>query len=76
MVNAKALSLKMRPEVWSETEAMVQKLHLKRNDYINKALDYYNAVNKRELLRKKLTKESKLVSVESLAILSDLEKLK
>ncbi len=73
MTIAKALSLKLSAEIYRETEDMTQRLHTNRNAYINRALSFYNTLNKRQLLKKKLLKESQLVSGESLEMLSILD---
>lgn len=72
---SKVLSLKLRDEIFRETESMRKTANVPRNAYINKALDFFNNIQKRRLLKKRLAKESKLVSKESLFILSDFENL-
>ena len=71
----KSLSLKLDDKVFEETEEMTLVLNLARNRYINDALRMYNLFNKRQLLKKKLAKESKLTSMDSRQILSEFEKL-
>jgi predicted transcriptional regulator len=71
----KTLSLKLDDDIFSETDAMASKLKIARNRYINEALNIYNMVNKRRLLKKQLVKESKLVKRDSMAILAEFEKL-
>ena len=71
----KTLSLKLDDDIFSETDAMANKLKIARNRYINEALNIYNMVNKRRLLKKQLVKESKLVKKDSMAILAEFEKL-
>jgi hypothetical protein len=71
----KTLSLKLDDDIFSETDAMANKLKIARNRYINEALNIYNMVNKRKLLKKKLAKESKLVRKDSMEILAEFEKL-
>jgi predicted transcriptional regulator len=71
----KTLSLKLDDDIFSETDAMASKLKIARNRYINEALNIYNMVNKRRLLKKQLVKESKLVKKDSMAILAEFEKL-
>lgn len=71
----KTLSLKLDDEIFSETDAMANKLKIARNRYINEALNIYNMVNKRRLLKKQLVKESKLVRKDSMEILAEFEKL-
>jgi hypothetical protein len=71
----KTLSLKLDDNIFDETEDLLTKVKKSRNRYINEAVDYYNRINKRNLIAGKLTKESKLVMKESLLILSEFEVL-
>ncbi len=71
----KILSLKLDDNIFEETEKMTSKLKLARNRYINEALSIYNLYNKRRLLKKQLTKESKSISKDSMEILAEFEKL-
>ena len=71
----KTLSLKLDDNIFEETEKVVSELNLARNRYINEALNLYNQFNKRQVLKKKLTKESKLVAQSSSEILAEFEKL-
>jgi len=71
----KTLSLKLDDNIFEETEKVVSELNLARNRYINEALNLYNQFNKRRVLKKKLTKESKILSQSSSEILAEFEKL-
>lgn len=71
----KVLSLKLKDEVFKEAEALLEKIHIPRNTYINQALDLYNKVNKRRLLRKKLQQESRMTQAVSLKVLHEMEQL-
>ncbi len=71
----KNLSLKLEDDIFQETEKIVTKVNKNRNRYINEAIDFYNQLHKRRLLSKQLSKESKLVSRDSLEILAEFEKL-
>jgi hypothetical protein len=71
----KILSLKLDDNIFNETETVISRIKKSRNRYINEAVDFYNKINKRKLIARKLAKESKLVSTESLNILSEFEKL-
>ena len=71
----KILSLKLDDEIFKETETVISRINKSRNRYINEAVDFYNKINKRNFIARKLTKESKLVSSESLNILHEFEKL-
>jgi len=72
---SKALSLKLREDLFVEVEEITKKVHIPRNTYINRALDFYNAYNKRKLLKNQLHKESKLVRNESMRVLHEFESL-
>ena len=71
----KTLSLKLDDNVFKETEEVVSELKLTRNRYINEALALYNQFNKRRVLKKKLSKESRLVHQSSAEVLAEFEKL-
>jgi len=71
----KTLSLKLDDNIFDETEDLLTKIKKSRNRYINEAVDYYNRINKRNLIARKLTKESMLVKRESLVVLSEFESL-
>jgi hypothetical protein len=72
----KALSLKLRGDVFKQVEEISKSAHIPRNAYINRALDFYNSYNKRKLLRKQLHAESQLVREDSLEILHEFEEVK
>lgn len=71
----KNISLKLDDSVFGETEKILSKLKKPRNRYINEALEYYNRLQKRLILEKKLRKESDLVKSDSLDILKQFEKI-
>ena len=71
----KTLSLKLDDKIFDEAEEITSKLKLARNRYINEAVSIYNLFNKRRLLKKQLTKESKRTSSDSMEVLAEFEKL-
>jgi predicted transcriptional regulator len=71
----KILSLKLDDEIFNEAEEITGKLHVARNRYINEAVDLFNRLNKRRLLKKQLTKESALTSKDAMDILHEFERL-
>lgn len=71
----KNLSLKLADDIFLETEKIVSKVKKNRNRYINEAIDFYNRLHRRKLLSKQLSKESKLVSRESIKVLAEFEQL-
>lgn len=70
---SRSLSLKMRDDIFSETEEVIDTIRTSRNAYINDALSFYNKFMKRRILKKQLKKESILVSKTSLEALQELE---
>ena len=71
----KTLSLKLDEIVYEETEQLLKKIKKPRNRYINEALQYYNHIQKKKIISEQLVIESKLVSVESMNVLNEFEKL-
>jgi hypothetical protein len=71
----KTLSLKLDDSVFQETEKLLQEIRLPRNRYINEALNYYNKIQNRKILAKRLEAESNLVKDESLKVLKEFEEL-
>ena len=69
----KTISLKIDDSIFNETETILSKIKNSRNRYINEALAFYNQVQKKNLLEKKLSIESKLVSGDSLSVLKEFE---
>ena len=69
----KTVSLKIDDSIFGETEKILSNLSIPRNRYINEAIDYYNKMQKRQLLEKKLKAESKLVQKESISVLNQFE---
>ncbi len=71
----KTLSLKLDDSIFDETEQVLLKLKKPRNRYINEALLYYNRLQKKKILSKKLELESILVQEDSMKILAEFESL-
>ena len=69
----KNLSLKIEDAIFGETEKILSSLKKPRNRYINEALDYYNKLQRRQLLEKKLKTESELVKNDSMKVLEEFE---
>ena len=72
-LHMKTLSLKIDDSIFGETEKIISRISIPRNRYINQAIEYYNSVQKRQILEKRLKAESELVKKESMNILSDFE---
>jgi len=71
----KSISLKLQEQILAETESLLEHLETSRNKYINEAIKFYNQYQKRKLIEEQLIRESKLVSKDSMKILSEFENL-
>ena len=71
----KNVSLKIDDAIFGETEKILSRIKKPRNRYINEAIDYYNRIQKRIILEKKLKKESELVKDESISVLKEFEEV-
>ncbi|MEA2042577.1 MAG: hypothetical protein U9N85_08510 [Bacteroidota bacterium] len=58
----KNVSLKIDDSIFGETEKILSRIKKSRNRYINEAIEYYNRLQRRIFLEKRLKKESELVS--------------
>ena len=72
---SKNLSLKLKDEVFREAEEILRQSRKPRNAYFNEAINLYNKLWKRRLLKKALAKESSLVAANSLETLEVFEQL-
>jgi hypothetical protein len=71
----KNVSLKIDDSIFRETEKILSRIKKPRNRYINEALNYYNRLQRRLILEKKLKKESELVKNDSMSVLKDFEEI-
>jgi len=71
----KNVSLKIDDSIFGETEKILSRIKKPRNRYINEAIDYYNRLQRRLLLEKRLKKESELVKNDSMTILKEFEEI-
>ncbi|MEZ5102898.1 MAG: hypothetical protein R2757_00250 [Draconibacterium sp.] len=71
----KNVSLKIDDSIFGETEKILSRIKKPRNRYINEAIDFYNKLQRRLLLEKKLKKESDLVKKESMSVLKEFEEI-
>ena len=69
----KNLSLKIDDNIFEETEKILSKINKPRNRYINEAINLYNKLQQRKLLKKVLERESYIVKENSLDVLKDFE---
>ncbi len=72
---SKLLSLKLRDDVFREAEKIVRRCGKPRNAYFNEAIQFYNRLWERKLLKKRLTTESALVAADSVEVLEAFEQL-
>ncbi|MCH7612414.1 MAG: hypothetical protein IIB45_03545 [Candidatus Marinimicrobia bacterium] len=70
---SKAISVKIKDDIFNEIEEIVSKLNIPRNSYINLALKYFNQLNRRKFLKETFAEESMLVRENSLHILEEFE---
>lgn len=71
----KTVSLKIDDSIFGETEKILSTIKVPRNRYINEALEYYNKIQRRQLLEKRLKSDSELVKNESINVLKDFERI-
>jgi hypothetical protein len=71
----KTVSLKIDDSIFGETENILSRIKIPRNRYINEALAYYNKLQRRQLLEKRLKSDSDLVKNDSIKILKDFERI-
>lgn len=71
----KTVSLKIDDSIFREAENIVALIKKPRNRYINEALDYYNKIQKRKILKQKLQRESALVKDNSMSVLKEFESI-
>jgi hypothetical protein len=71
----KRISLKINDSILEETKKIISIRKQPLNKYIIEALEYYNRVQKRIKLEKKLIEESDLVRKESISILKEFENI-
>jgi len=69
----KTVSLKIDDSIFGETEKILSRIKKPRNRYINEAIDYYNRIQRRLILEKKLRKESEIVKKDSMSVLNEFE---
>jgi len=72
---SKLLSLKLQDKVFLDAEEILRRSRKPRNAYFNEAINLYNKLWKRKLLKKALAEESAMVADESLLVLDAFELL-
>ncbi|MDT0676306.1 hypothetical protein [Autumnicola musiva] len=68
-------SIEIDENIYSETEELLDGLQKSRNQYFIEAIQFYNKIQNRKLLEKKLQKESYLVREDSMNVLKDFEEI-
>ncbi len=71
----KNISLKLKEDIFEETEDLRDSLKISRNKYINEAVEFYNDFQRRKLLEEQLHRESRLVAADSMEVLKEFEAL-
>ncbi len=71
----KNVSLKIDDSIFGETEKILSRIKKPRNRYINEAIEYYNKLQRRLLLEKRLKTESELVKNDSMKVLKEFEEV-
>ena len=71
----KTVSLKIDDSIFGETEKILSRMKKPRNRYINEAIDYYNQLQRRLMIEKRLKKESALVKDDSISVLKEFEEI-
>ena len=71
----KTVSLKIDDSIFNETEKILARTKKPRNRYINEAIEFYNKIQRKQILEKKLKKESILVKSDSMSVLQDFEEV-
>jgi len=71
----KTISLKIDDSIFGETEKILSRMKKPRNRYINEAIDYYNRLQRRLIIEKRLKKESELIKGDSMSVLKEFEEI-
>jgi predicted transcriptional regulator len=71
----KTVSLKIDDSIFSETEKILARIKKPRNRYINEAIEFYNKIQRKQILEKKLKQESGIVKTDSMSVLKDFEEI-
>ena len=69
----KNISLKLEDAIFRETEEILVRVKKPRNRYINEAIEFYNKVQRKQIIEEKLRIESGIVSTDSMSVLKDFE---
>ena len=64
----KTVSLKIDDSIFGETEKILTRIKKSRNRYINEAIEYYNKIQRTQILEKKLRMEMNIVKADSMSV--------
>ncbi len=71
----KTVSLKIDDSIFGETENILSRINIPRNRYINEAIEFYNKLQKRKIIEKRLKAESSIVAHETMNVLKEFENI-
>jgi len=71
----KTISLKIYDSIFGETENILSRINIPRNRYINEAIEFYNKLQKRKIIEKRLKAESSIVAHETMNVLKEFENI-
>jgi hypothetical protein len=71
----KTVSLKIDDSIFGETEKILALIKKPRNRYIIEAIEFYNKFHSKQILEKKLKKESEIVISDSMSVLKEFEEI-
>jgi predicted transcriptional regulator len=63
----KTISLKIDDSIFGEIEKILARIKKPRNRYINESIEYYNKIQRKQILEKKHKMESGLVKEDSMS---------
>lgn len=72
---SKLISVKIDEKILEETDAMVEKLGISRNKYVNEAIAEYTRIKKRAELEAQIRKEIESIRESSMEVLEEFEAL-
>jgi predicted transcriptional regulator len=71
----KTISLKIDDSIFGETQKILARINKPRNRYINEAIDFYNRLQRKQILEQKLKRESEIVQTDSMSVLKEFDEI-
>jgi hypothetical protein len=71
----KTVRIKIRADIFQETEKMLEKVGKPLNDYVAEAVDFYNKKQRRLWLEKQFAHDASLIDESSMEVLREMENL-